>query len=78
MNRIYHNFIEPGSPMELNVSTKQEVKEKLNSLQWAVITRDDAVDVLNNTEQEVLASLVMQYIILYKTLCLNHMVSCSM
>ncbi|RCH85822.1 hypothetical protein CU097_005785 [Rhizopus azygosporus] len=59
--RIYHNFIEPGSPMELNVSTKQEVKEKLNSLQWAVITRDDAVDVLNNTEQEVLASLHVKF-----------------
>jgi hypothetical protein len=44
--------------MELNVTTKKEVEDKLNSLQWAVISREDAIDILNSTEQEVLASLV--------------------
>ncbi|KAG0767914.1 hypothetical protein G6F57_001672 [Rhizopus arrhizus] len=59
--RIYHNFIETDSPMELNVTTKKEVEDKLNSLQWAVISREDAIDILNSTEQEVLASLHIKF-----------------
>ncbi|CAO3701700.1 unnamed protein product [Rhizopus stolonifer] len=59
MLRIYRNFIEENAPMKLNVSTKKEVKDKINSLQWAIISCEDALSVLNSTEQEVLAFLVI-------------------
>lgn len=58
MHRIYDTFIAINSPLELNINCQRLIKEKLELLKWSVITRDDALDVLKETEQEVLYMLV--------------------
>lgn len=58
MLRIYDTFIAINSPLELNINCQRLIKEKLELLKWSVITRDDALDVLKETEQEVLYMLV--------------------
>ncbi|KAI8079379.1 hypothetical protein BDF21DRAFT_340400 [Thamnidium elegans] len=55
--RIYDTFVLLDAPLELNVNTQERVKEQLKSLRWSVISRDDALDLLKETEQEVLSML---------------------
>ncbi|KAI9262830.1 hypothetical protein EDC94DRAFT_607507 [Helicostylum pulchrum] len=55
--RIYDTFVVLDAPLELNVNTQESVKDQLQSLRWSVITRDDALDLLKETEQEVLSML---------------------
>lgn len=57
-SRIYDTFVVLDAPLELNVNTQESVKDQLQSLRWSVITRDDALDLLKETEQEVLSMLV--------------------
>lgn len=56
--RIYDTFIALDSPLELNIATRERVEKKFKSLQWSVITRDDALSMLRETEDEVLTMLV--------------------
>ncbi|CAO3651728.1 unnamed protein product [Mucor hiemalis] len=55
--RIYDTFIALDSPLELNIATRERVEKKFKSLQWSVITRDDALSMLQETEDEVLKTL---------------------
>ena len=56
--RIYKTFLAPGSPFELNVTTQDQVRENIRSLQWAIVDRVDAVAILEETEVQVLDMLV--------------------
>lgn len=47
-----------GAPMELNISTQDQVKRKMESLRWSIVNREEALDTLKETETEVLALLV--------------------
>ncbi|KAI9247339.1 hypothetical protein BY458DRAFT_590840 [Sporodiniella umbellata] len=62
MLRIYRNFIEERSPMELKVSTKEEVQDNIRSLQWAIVSLEDAISVLRDTEKEVLNYLEAKFL----------------
>lgn len=44
--------------MELNISTQDQVKRKMESLRWSIVNREEALDTLKDTEIEVLALLV--------------------
>jgi hypothetical protein len=57
-HRIYKTFIMVGAPMELNISTQDQVKRKMESLRWSIVNREEALDTLKDTEIEVLALLV--------------------
>ena len=62
-----------GSPLELNVTTQDQVRDDLQSLQWAIVDRVDAVTILEETETQVLDMLVtidflIQFIINFITL----------
>ncbi|KAI8344174.1 hypothetical protein BC941DRAFT_407966 [Chlamydoabsidia padenii] len=57
LNRIYKTFITIGAPMELNITTQEQVKRKMDALKWSIITRDDALETLRDTESEVLSML---------------------
>ncbi|KAI8370073.1 hypothetical protein EDC96DRAFT_606765 [Choanephora cucurbitarum] len=54
LHRIYKTFLAPGSPFELNVTTQDQVREDIRSLQWAIVDRVDAVAILEETEIQVL------------------------
>lgn len=56
--RIYETFVAFDAPLELNVKTQKTFQEKLKLMEWCIITREDALDLLEDTEQEVLAMLV--------------------
>ncbi|CAO3613191.1 unnamed protein product [Cunninghamella blakesleeana] len=43
--------------MELNISTQDLVKRRIDSLQWSIIDKETAIDVLKDTESEVLVML---------------------
>lgn len=47
-----------NAPLEINVKTQELVRERLSTVQWAIFTRDQALDILKETEEEVLAMLV--------------------
>lgn len=49
------------APLELNINNQAEIKEKLKSFKGSVITRDDAVKLLEESEQEVLLMLVSYF-----------------
>lgn len=57
--RIYKTFLARGSPLELNVTTQDQVREDIRSLQWAIVDRIDAVTILEETETQVLDMLVL-------------------
>ncbi|OAD05487.1 hypothetical protein MUCCIDRAFT_109353 [Mucor lusitanicus CBS 277.49] len=56
--RIYNTFIIVDAPMEINVKTQELVKERVSAVQWAIFTRNQALDILKETEEEVLAMLM--------------------
>ncbi|EPB90904.1 hypothetical protein HMPREF1544_02322 [Mucor circinelloides 1006PhL] len=56
--RIYNTFIAVNAPLEINVKTQELVRERLSTVQWAIFTRDQALDILKETEEEVLAMLM--------------------
>lgn len=47
-----------NAPLELNINCQAEISEKLDSFKWSVITRDEALDLLKEIEEEVLSMLV--------------------
>ncbi|CEP17521.1 hypothetical protein [Parasitella parasitica] len=53
LHRIYKTFLAKGSPLELNVTTQDQVKEDIRSLEWAIVDRVDAVTILEETEAQV-------------------------
>lgn len=57
--RIYNTFIAIGSPLEINVFTQEKVRENVKTVQWSLFTREQALDILKDTEEEVLAMLVI-------------------
>ncbi|KAI9019401.1 hypothetical protein CLU79DRAFT_758665 [Phycomyces nitens] len=57
LHRIYKTFIACGSPLELNVTTQAKVKSKIDSMQWAILSRKEAVAILAETEDQVLTTL---------------------
>lgn len=61
VSRIYKTFIAEGAPLMLNVTTRAEVKEEIESLKWSIINTDVAVSTLHETEKEVLAMLVRTF-----------------
>ncbi|KAI8991351.1 hypothetical protein BDF20DRAFT_811752 [Mycotypha africana] len=54
LHRIYKTFLAQGSPLELNVTTQEKVEKDLNTLQWAIVDKIDAVTILEETEAQVL------------------------
>lgn len=58
LSSIYNTFIIVDAPMEINVKTQELVKERVSAVQWAIFTRNQALDILKETEEEVLAMLV--------------------
>lgn len=58
LHRIYKNFLAKGSPLELNVTTQDKVRQDIQALQWAIVDRVDAVTILQETEAQVLDMLV--------------------
>ncbi|KAI8352895.1 hypothetical protein BD560DRAFT_357841 [Blakeslea trispora] len=54
LHRIYKTFLARGSPFELNVTTQDQVREDIRSLQWSIVDRVDAVSILEETETQVL------------------------
>lgn len=61
MFRIYETFVVTDEPLELNINSQAEIKGKLKSFKGSVITRDEALDLLKETEQEVLLMLVSSF-----------------
>ncbi|KAI8985063.1 hypothetical protein BDB01DRAFT_788787 [Pilobolus umbonatus] len=57
LHRIYKTFLARGSPLELNVTTQDQVRDDIRSLQWAIVDRVDAVTILEETEAQVLGML---------------------
>jgi hypothetical protein len=57
--RIYNTFIAIDSPLEINVFTQEKVREMVENTQWSLITREQALDILKDTEEEVLVMLVI-------------------
>lgn len=58
--RIYNTFIAVNAPLEINVKTQELVKERLSTIQWAIFTRDQALGILKETEEEVLTMLLIK------------------
>ncbi|KAG1139507.1 hypothetical protein G6F37_009713 [Rhizopus arrhizus] len=54
LHRIYKTFLAKGSPLELNVTTQEKVRQDIQALQWAIVDRIDAVTILEETETQVL------------------------
>ncbi|PHZ12835.1 FAD/NAD(P)-binding domain-containing protein [Rhizopus microsporus ATCC 52813] len=54
LHRIYKNFLAKGSPLELNVTTQDKVRQDIQALQWAIVDRVDAVTILQETEAQVM------------------------
>ncbi|KAI9475960.1 MAG: hypothetical protein EXX96DRAFT_506771 [Benjaminiella poitrasii] len=54
LHRIYKTFLAHGSPLELTVTTQEQVREDIRSLEWAIVDRVDAVTILEETEAQVL------------------------
>ncbi|KAK4509158.1 uncharacterized protein ATC70_007508 [Mucor velutinosus] len=54
LHRIYKTFLARGSPLELNVTTQDQVREDIRSLEWAIVDRVDAVTILEETEAQVI------------------------
>ncbi|CAO3580097.1 unnamed protein product [Absidia cylindrospora] len=46
--------------MELNITTQEQVKRKMDTLKWSIIDRDEALDTLKETESEVLTMLQLK------------------
>lgn len=59
---IYATFIMVGAPLEINVRTQELVKERIPAIQWAIVTQNQALDILKETEEEVLFMLVCRCI----------------
>ncbi|KAI7856029.1 hypothetical protein BDC45DRAFT_549318 [Circinella umbellata] len=58
LNRIYKTFLTEGGGLELkNITTKEQVKRDMEALQWAILRREDVIEVLQDTERQVLAAL---------------------
>lgn len=62
LHRIYKTFLARGSPLELNVTTQDQVREDIRSLEWAIVDRVDAVTILEETEAQVIDMLVLHII----------------
>ncbi|KAL9554968.1 hypothetical protein MBANPS3_002570 [Mucor bainieri] len=54
LHRIYKTFLARGSPLELNVTTQDQVREDIRSMEWAIVDRVDAVTILEETEAQVI------------------------
>ncbi|KAI7901454.1 uncharacterized protein BX663DRAFT_514469 [Cokeromyces recurvatus] len=54
LHRIYKTFLAHGSPLELHVTTQDQVRDDIRSLEWAIVDRVDAVTILEETEAQVL------------------------
>ncbi|KAG0177049.1 hypothetical protein DFQ29_005308 [Apophysomyces sp. BC1021] len=57
LHRIYKTFIANGAPLELNVTTQDQVRHEIQSLQWVILSRTEAVMILKETETQVLEML---------------------
>ncbi|KAI9497800.1 hypothetical protein BDB00DRAFT_916219 [Zychaea mexicana] len=58
LNRIYKSFLTEGAGLELkNVTTKEQVRRDMEALQWAILRREDVIEVLQDTESQILAVL---------------------
>jgi hypothetical protein len=64
LHRIYKTFLAKGSPLELNVTTQEKVRQDIQALQWAIVDRIDAVTILEETETQVLDMLVRYHTVL--------------
>ncbi|KAI8371556.1 uncharacterized protein BYT42DRAFT_580683 [Radiomyces spectabilis] len=60
LHRIFKTFLVKGAPYELNVTTQEDVKNRIQSLQWAIVTRTEAVNTLRETEIQVLDMLKLK------------------
>lgn len=58
LHRIYKTFLAKGSPLELNVTTQDKVRQDILAVQWAIVDKVDAVTILEETEAQVLDMLV--------------------
>jgi hypothetical protein len=58
--RIYNSFIAIGAPLELNVKTQNTVKHKLNAIEETEITKAEVINIMKETEDEVLVILVLK------------------
>lgn len=56
--RIYKTFLARGSPLELNVTTQNQVRDDIRSIEWAIVDKVDAVTILEETERQVIDMLV--------------------
>ncbi|KAI7870036.1 hypothetical protein BDF14DRAFT_1778675 [Spinellus fusiger] len=54
LHRIYKTFIACGALYELNITTQTKVKRRMDAMQWAIITQEEAVSILSETEEQVL------------------------
>ncbi|KAG1057692.1 hypothetical protein G6F43_000473 [Rhizopus delemar] len=54
LHRIYKTFLAKGSPLELNVTTQDKVRQDIQAVQWAIVDKVDAVTILEETEAQVL------------------------
>ncbi|KAI9271325.1 hypothetical protein BY458DRAFT_555693 [Sporodiniella umbellata] len=54
LHRIYKTFLARGAPLELNVTTQDQVKQDIQAVQWAIVDKVDAVTILEETESQVL------------------------
>ncbi|CDH54154.1 pyridine nucleotide-disulfide oxidoreductasefamily protein [Lichtheimia corymbifera JMRC:FSU:9682] len=58
LNRIYKSFLSDNANLKLHsVTTKEQVEQDMEGLHWAIIRREDAVKILEETERQVLANL---------------------
>ncbi|KAI8069639.1 hypothetical protein BC940DRAFT_297165 [Gongronella butleri] len=57
LHRIFKTFLIVGAPMELNVTTQERVRQNMAKLQWTIIDKATAIDILYETEAEVLSML---------------------
>ncbi|CAO3685146.1 unnamed protein product [Rhizopus stolonifer] len=54
LHRIYKTFLAKGAPLELNVTTQDQVRQDIQAVQWAIVDKVDAVTILEETESQVL------------------------
>ncbi|KAI8878655.1 FAD/NAD(P)-binding domain-containing protein [Backusella circina FSU 941] len=57
LTRIYNTFIAIGAPLELNVKTQSAVKKRLSDIEETEITKKEAVNIMKETEDEILVLL---------------------
>ncbi|KAI9485875.1 MAG: hypothetical protein EXX96DRAFT_546841 [Benjaminiella poitrasii] len=55
--RIYNTFIAVGAPFEINIKSQEQIEQKIRTTQWIIITRNEALEILKDAEEEVLAIL---------------------